>query len=76
MKNLKLASIALASPSLVSVAIKDDTTAEATALAMGWKPVGSEDGGTIWIRSEDIGVDDAAETLRRRVDVGLEATFD
>ena len=41
-----------------AMAIKDDFEAEATALAMGWTPVDREDGTTIWVRSEDIGVDD------------------
>jgi hypothetical protein len=40
------------------MAIKDEFEAEATALAMGWTPVDREDGTTIWVRSEDIGVDD------------------
>ena len=43
---------------LDAMAIKGNTEAEATALAMGWEPVEGEDGTTIWVRSEDIGVDD------------------
>jgi hypothetical protein len=33
--------------------------AELTAMAMGWVPVAGEDGTRIWVRSKDIGVDDA-----------------
>jgi hypothetical protein len=33
--------------------------AEVTAMAMGWEPVEREDGTEIWVRSEDIGVDNA-----------------
>ena len=43
---------------MVAVTIKDDIAAEVTAMAMGWEPVEREDGTTIWVRSEDIGVDD------------------
>jgi hypothetical protein len=28
-------------------------------MAMGWEPVEQEDGTTIWVRSKDIGIDDA-----------------
>lgn len=44
---------------LVAVAIDDEIAAEVTAMAMGWEPVESEDGTTIWVRSKDIGVDGA-----------------
>ena len=40
-----------------AVAIKDEIAAEATAMAMGW--VERENGTTIWVRSKDIGVDEA-----------------
>ena len=46
------------SPYVVAVAIKDDIAADATALAMGWEQLDCDDGTTIWVRSEDIGVDD------------------
>lgn len=41
------------------MAINDEIAAELTATAMGWEPVEREDGTTIWVRSEDIGVDGA-----------------
>ena len=44
---------------LSAVAINDEIAAELTAMAMGWEPVKHEDGSTIWVRSKDIGVDDA-----------------
>ena len=44
---------------LVAVAIEDEIAAEVTAMAMGWEPVKREDGTTIWVCSQDIGVDDA-----------------
>jgi hypothetical protein len=44
---------------LNGVAINDEIAAELTAMAMGWEPVEREDGTTIWVRSEDIGVDGA-----------------
>jgi hypothetical protein len=44
---------------LVVVAIDDEIAAEVTAMAMGWEPVEREDGTTIWVRSKDIGVDEA-----------------
>jgi hypothetical protein len=47
-------------PYVVAVAIRDDIAAEVTAIAMGWEPVEREDGTTIWVRSRDIGVDDAS----------------
>ena len=47
------------SPYLVAVAIEDEITAEVTARAMGWVPVESEVGTRIWVRSKDIGIDDA-----------------
>ena len=37
----------------------DEFEAELTAIAMGWERVELEDGTTIWVRSKDIGVDDA-----------------
>lgn len=37
----------------------DEFEAELTAIAMGWERVELEDGTTIWVRSMDIGVDDA-----------------
>jgi hypothetical protein len=40
------------------MASKDDIRAEVTALAMGWKRLNFEDGITIWVRSEEIGVND------------------
>jgi hypothetical protein len=40
------------------MANKDDIRAEVTALAMGWKRLNFEDGITIWVRSEEIGVND------------------
>ena len=43
------------SPYVVAVAIKDEITAEVTAMAMGWEPLAREDGTTIWVRSKDIG---------------------
>jgi hypothetical protein len=46
-------------PYLVAVAIEDEIAAEVTAMAMDWEPVKREDGTTIWVRSKDIGVDDA-----------------
>jgi hypothetical protein len=46
-------------PYLVAVANEDEIAAEATATAMGWEPVECEDGTRIWVRSKDIGVDDA-----------------
>ena len=46
-------------PYVVGVAIKDEIAAEVTAMAMGWEPVEREDGTTIWVRSKDIGVDEA-----------------
>jgi hypothetical protein len=44
---------------LVTVAIKDEIAAEVTAMAMGWVPVEGEDGVRIWVRSNDLDVDDA-----------------
>jgi hypothetical protein len=41
------------------VAIEDEIAAEVTARAMGWEPVEGDDGTRIWVRSKDIGVDDA-----------------
>jgi hypothetical protein len=43
----------------MAVTIEDEIAAEVTALAMGWVPVEGEDGTTIWVRSKDIGVDNA-----------------
>lgn len=43
----------------LAVAIDDEITAEVTARAMGWVPLDGEDGTRIWVRSKDIGVDDA-----------------
>jgi hypothetical protein len=43
---------------LTSMAHRDDIGAEVTALAMGWKRLNFEDGITIWVRSEEIGVND------------------
>jgi hypothetical protein len=40
------------------MANKDDIRAEVTALAMGWKRLNFEDGIKIWVRSEEIGVND------------------
>jgi hypothetical protein len=40
------------------MAIEDEIAAEVTA-AMGWQPVKREDGTKIWVRSKDIGVDEA-----------------
>ena len=42
---------------VMSVTIEDEIAAE--AMAMGWVPVAGEDGTRIWVRSEDIGVDNA-----------------
>ena len=44
---------------LMVVAIEDEMTAEVTARAMGWVPLEGVDGTTVWVRSKDIGVDDA-----------------
>ena len=44
---------------MMAVTIEDEIAAEVTALAMGWVPVEGEDGTTIWVRSKDIGVDNA-----------------
>ena len=44
---------------LVTVAIEHEIAAEVTARAMGWVPVEGEDGTRIWVRSKDIGIDDA-----------------
>ena len=41
------------------MAIEDEIAAEVTARAMGWEPLEGEDGTRIWVRSEDIGVNDA-----------------
>ena len=41
------------------MAIEDEIVAEVTAIAMGWQPVEREDGTEIWVRSKDIGVDEA-----------------
>lgn len=41
------------------VTIEDEMAAELTAMAMGWVPVVGEDGTRIWVRSKDIGADDA-----------------
>jgi hypothetical protein len=49
----------LLSPYVVGVIIEDEIATEVTARAMGWVPLEGEDGITIWVRSEDIGVDDA-----------------
>jgi hypothetical protein len=43
----------------VAVAIEDEIAAELTAMAMGWEPVELQDGTKIWVRSKDIGVDEA-----------------
>jgi hypothetical protein len=47
------------SPYVVTVTVEDEIAAEVTARAMGWVPLEGEDGTTIWIRSTDIGVNDA-----------------
>jgi hypothetical protein len=44
---------------LVTMAIEDEIAAEVTAMAMGWVPVEGEDGARIWVRSNELGVDDA-----------------
>ena len=44
---------------VMAVTIEDEMAAELTATAMGWVPVVGEDGTRIWVRSKDIGVDDA-----------------
>ena len=44
---------------VIAVTIEDEMAAELTAMAMGWVPVMGEDGTRIWVRSNDIGVDDA-----------------
>ena len=44
---------------LAAMAIEDEIAAEVTAIAMGWQPVKREDGTKIWVRSKDIGVDEA-----------------
>jgi len=44
---------------LVTVTIDDEIAAEATAMAMGWEPLERGDGTKIWVRSKDIGVDEA-----------------
>jgi len=47
------------SPYLVAVAIEDEMAAEVTARAMGWVQLEGEDGARVWVRSEDVGVDDS-----------------
>jgi hypothetical protein len=47
------------SPYLVVVAIEDEMAAEATAKAMGWVQLEDEDGAKVWVRSKDVGIDDA-----------------
>jgi len=44
---------------VMAVTIEDEIAAEVTAMAMGWVPVEGEDGTRIWVRSTDIGVDNA-----------------
>jgi hypothetical protein len=44
---------------VIAVTIEDEMAAELTAMAMGWVPIAGEDGTRIWVRSKDIGVDDA-----------------
>ena len=44
---------------LWTMAIKDEAAAEVTAMAMGWVPVEGEDGAQIWVRSNELDVDDA-----------------
>jgi hypothetical protein len=44
------------SPYVVAVTIE---AAEVTARAMGWAPLEGEEGTRIWVRSKDIGVNDA-----------------
>jgi hypothetical protein len=46
-------------PTVMAVTIADEIAAEVTALAMGWVPVKGENGTRIWVRSKDIGVDNA-----------------
>lgn len=41
----------------MAVTIEDETAAE--VMVMGWVPVEGEDGTRIWVRSKDIGVDNA-----------------
>jgi hypothetical protein len=41
------------------MAIKDEMASEVTAMAMGWVPVEGEDGARIWVRSNELDVDDA-----------------
>ena len=43
----------------------DEITAEVTAMAMGWQPMELEDGTKIWVRSKDIGVDEAPYCAKR-----------
>jgi len=47
------------SPYVVAMTIEDEIATEVTAMAMGWMPLEVEDGTTIWVRSKDIGVNDA-----------------
>ena len=47
------------SPYVVTVTIENEIAAEVTERAMGWVPLEGEDCTTIWIRSTDIGVNDA-----------------
>jgi hypothetical protein len=44
---------------VLAVTIEDEIAAAVTAMEMGWVPVEDEDGATIWVRSKDIGVNDA-----------------
>jgi hypothetical protein len=46
-------------PTVMAMTIADEIAAEVTALAMGWVPVKGENGTRIWVRSKDIGVDNA-----------------
>ena len=51
------------------MAITDDINAATTALEMGWLPVNLGDGTTIWVRREDVGVDDAVPYCETALEV-------
>ena len=46
-------------PYVLAGTIEDEFAAEVTAREMGWVLVEDEDGARLWVRSKDIGVDDA-----------------
>jgi hypothetical protein len=45
---------------MVAFVIENEMAAEVTAREMGWVPLESEDGATVWVCSKDISVDDVA----------------